>query len=189
MNEPDARSSWNPADPVQISPEEYERQVVAWLSKTRGRLASFTIRHQEKRSGSSGNYTFDALAEFEIFEGARILVLVECKRHKNPVKRDAIQILESKLRDVGGHKAMVFSTAGFQRGALEYAAKRGVATITLIDGRLTYETRDGGPPIDPPRSANVPHFAGFALSVEDGAIHISVITDERMDPITKWLDI
>jgi len=66
--------------------------------------------------GASGEYAFDALAEFEILGGARILVLVECKRHSSPVKREDVLVLEAKLRDTGAHKAMVFSTAGFQSG-------------------------------------------------------------------------
>src|SRR2546422_1427052 len=112
-------SSWNPAEAVEVSPTEYEQQVVTWLRATEGGFKNLRIEHQEKIVGSSGEYAFDAIAEFEVFGGARILVLVECKRHADPIKRDDLLALEAKLQDVGVHKAMIFSTAGFQRGEIE----------------------------------------------------------------------
>jgi restriction system protein len=114
---------WNPEMPVDVSPEEYEREVVSWLQATEPALASFAVHHRMKLEGASGEYEFDAVAKFEVLNGATFLVLVECKRHSSPVKRDVILALEAKLRDVGAHKGMIFSTAGFQRGALEYAAQ------------------------------------------------------------------
>jgi restriction system protein len=46
---------------------------------------------------------------------------------------------------------MIFSTSGFQKGALEYAAAHGIATITFIDGKSTYETRAmNSQPVEPP---------------------------------------
>jgi restriction system protein len=158
-------SNWNPAEAVEVSPAEYEQQVVAWLRATAGGFKSFRVKHQEKILGSSGEYAFDAVAEFEILGGAKILVLVECKRHADPVKRDDVLALEAKLRDVGAHKAMLFSTAGFQRGAIDYATQRGIATVTFIDGRLTYETRNavGDRDPEPPEWAKIPRFCGWLL--------------------------
>ncbi|MEE8120040.1 MAG: restriction endonuclease [Anaerolineales bacterium] len=188
MHSRDREFPWNPAASVEVSPDEYERQVVTWLGQTRRGLASFKIRHQARLDGSSGEYTFDGVAEFEIFNGARIVVLVECKRHNSPVKRDAMLSLESKLRDVGAHKAMLFSTAGFQRGALEYAAKRGIATVTFIDGKLTYETKSAAGPPDPPPWANIPRFAAWFLTAESKSIHCSLLEAGRPDPVDSWLD-
>lgn len=91
-------------------------------------LTQFTIGHLVVLPGSGGEYEFDAVAEFSIFDGARIVVLVECKRYNRPVERDVILSLSSKLYDVGAQKAMIFSTAGFQKGALEFAASNGIAT-------------------------------------------------------------
>jgi restriction system protein len=48
-------------------------------------------------------------------------MLIECKRHKEKVKRDLVMVLHQRLQSVGGQKAMLFSTAGFQTGAVEYA--------------------------------------------------------------------
>jgi len=185
----DRDSPWNPAASVEVSPDEYERQVVSWLRQTKRGLSSFRVRHQAQLAGSGGEYTFDGIAEFEIFDGAQIVVLVECKRHSSPVKRDHVLALEAKLRDVGAHKAMLFSTAGFQRGALQYAAERGIgATVTFIDGRLTYETKSAMPPSEPPPWANIPRFAGWFVSSEGKSIHSSLVDNSRADPIDSWLE-
>lgn len=187
MHHRNPKSPWNPAIPVTLSPEDYERQVVEWLKQAGPRLTSFEVLHQAKLRGSSGAYAFDAIAEFEIFEGARIIVLVECKRHSTPVKRDHILALEAKRQDVGAHKAMLFSTGGFQRSALEYAAKRGIATITFIDGRLIYETRASGFSVEPPPWAKIPRYAGWFIYLEGGSVRCSLIDKGHLDILNSWL--
>jgi len=44
-----------------------------------------------------------------------------------------VQILYDRLRAVGGHKGMIFSTAKFQKGAIEFAQTHGIALIQMID--------------------------------------------------------
>lgn len=187
MHRRNHESPFNPATSVEVSPDEYERQVAAWLGQTKRGLASFKIQHQAQLGGSSGEYTFDGIAEFEIFDGARIIVLVECKRHSSAVKRDYVLTLEAKLRDVGAHKAMLFSTAGFQRGALEYAAERGIATVTFIDGKLTYETRSAAPTPGPPAGEHPAICRVVPLS--GSRIHSwHLLERNRSDPIDSWLE-
>jgi len=163
--------------------------VVTWLRATEGGFKNLRIEHQEKIVGSSGEYAFDAIAEFEVFGGARILVLVECKRHADPIKRDDLLALEAKLQDVGVHKAMIFSTAGFQRGAIEYATERGIATVIFIDGRLTYETKSavGDRDPEPPPWANIPRFCGWLLTSKGRSIQVSLVSDRYMDALAAWV--
>jgi restriction system protein len=44
-------------------------------------------------------YEIDAVARFTIFGEAEIVVLVECKHHKHPIKREALMVLMPKERD------------------------------------------------------------------------------------------
>ena len=83
---------------------------------------------------------------------------------------------------------MFFSTAGFQRGALQYAAERGIATVAFINGNLTYFTKSAGPPTEPSVWANVPRFAGQFMTVDDKTISISVLDARRADPLDSWLE-
>ena len=174
--------------PVDITPEEFERQVRNWLEASADGPIRFTIVRSSMLEGDSGEYEIDILAEFEIFDGALIKVLVECKRYKNPVKRDAIMILESKIRDSATHKGMVFSTSGFQKGALTYANKRGIATITVQHGHTNYFTRTaGGRPATPPPWVKLSEYIGWLITLtKNGDESHSLIDDDRNDPLHEW---
>jgi restriction system protein len=188
MNNRNPDSPWNPARSVQVTPKEYEIQVVEWISNLGSDLTQFKVEHLVQLPGTGGEYEIDAVAEFSIFQGARIVVLVECKRYNRPVEREVILALNSKLSDVGAHKAMIFSTSGFQKGALEYAAAHGIATITFIDGKSNYHTRSRFPQsIEPPPCINLPKFAGWFMSFNDNSLYSSLIEIDRLEPIQEWL--
>src|SRR6266436_8623271 len=141
MRNRNPESPWNPSTPPSLTPTQYESEVVTWLRAAAQSLDRFSIRHLQHLSGPGGDFEFDAVAEFTVFGGARVVVLVECKRWSRPVEREEILALSAKLQDVGAHKAMVFATCGFQSGAVEFAQSRGIATITFADGAFQYETR------------------------------------------------
>jgi len=158
---------WNPERPVEVSPKEYERQVLDWLRQARGDLTDFEIGHLKKLVGASGEYEFDVVATFSAFEGAEFVVLVECKRYREAVKRDTVMTLHTKLIEVGAHKGMMFSTGGFQRGAIQFAAEHGIALVTFKDGKTTYETKWRGPIVEPPSWIDLPRFVGERLTIEE----------------------
>ncbi len=41
---------------------------------------------------------------------------------------------------------MLFSTSGFQKGAIRHVAARGIVTISIVSGRWLYETKGVGLP-------------------------------------------
>lgn len=176
--------------PVDIAPEEFECQVRNWLEASADGLIGFTITRSSMLEGDSGEYEIDIMTEFEIFDGASIKVLVECKRYKNPVKRDVIMILESKIRDSASHKGMVFSTSGFQKGALKYARQRGIATIAVQHGHTNYFTRTaGGSPATPPPWVKLSKYIGWFITLTNkGNESHSLIDDNRKDPLHEWFD-
>lgn len=189
MWNPGSETPWNPAIPVEVTPEEYERQVLAWLRKSAGNLENFHASHLHKLEGRGGEYEFDIVVEFSILGGAGIIVLVECKRYIRPVEREKIQVLHAKIQDVGAHKGMIFSTSGFQKGAIDYATEYGIATITFIDGASTFETKGYGPRPSPPPWMNLPRFAGNFLSMGEGNIQTSLVDSSYLDAIKEWLAI
>ena len=180
-------SPWNPAFPVEITPKEYEKQVVKWLKSTGDSLTQFKVNHLEHLSGTGGEYEFDALAKFTILNGAQIIVLVECKRYSRPVERDHVMTLWAKLQDVNAHKAMVFSTCGFQSGALEYARSKKISTVTFVAGEFLYETKSLDAPSSPPPWVHLPKFSGIVMTYNDGKIECKTIDNERIEPIRDWL--
>jgi len=182
------KSPWNPNIPVDLTPEEYENQVVSWLRDASGELESFTVEHSKKLQGSGGEYEFDAVAEFRILNGALIKILIECKRYKNPVKRDLVLTLWAKLQDIKAHKAMMFSTSGFQRGAIEFASKYNIATVTFVEGKFLYETRAFGQDREPPSWVDVPKYAGLIISMDDQSITSTTIYNSRVENLSQWLN-
>jgi len=182
------KSPWNPAYAPQVSPEEYEKQVVAWLKASDGKLEKFEVQHLRYLSGPGGDYEFDAVSEFTLFKGARVIILVECKRHSRPVERDHVMALWAKLQDVKAHKAMMFATCGFQSGALKYAKNYGIATITFVEGKFLYETRADIPIQESPAWAKVSKFVGIFLRHENRSISSHCIDMEHTDVISSWLN-
>ncbi len=115
-------------------------------------------------------------------------MLVECKRHRDPVKRDLVLALHAKLADVGAHKAMMFSTGGFQKGAVEYASEHGIALVVFRAGRATYETRDDGPDRELPSWVPRFRFEGESLGIADGGnVSVRVVNDDRLVAIRQFL--
>ena len=188
MEKRNPESPWNPAQSADVTPEEYEEQVVSWLKASSNPLDCFDIQHLKHLEGSGGDYEFDAVAELTLFRGAKITVLVECKRYSRPVEREKVMTLWAKLQDVGAHKAMMFATCGYQSGALTYAKSRGIATVTFVNGCFLYETKAATPTSGPPPWAYLPKFAGILTYEDDGAIHCSQISSDRIERLSQWLN-
>lgn len=189
MNSRNPESPWNPAFPAELSPKEYEKQVVAWLKKSGQTLNSFEAQHLKHLEGPSGDYEFDAVAEFTILDGAQILVVIECKRHSRPIERDHLLTLWAKKEDVSAHKAMAFATCGFQSGALDYARSKNIATITFVERRFLYETKGAGPTkSEPPPWATMPHYSGIWVKQgNENRIQCTTIGYNNLIPVNEWL--
>jgi restriction system protein len=181
-------SPWNPTLPVAISPADFELQVQDWLTRSAADLRNIQVKHQAKMSGAGGEYAIDVSVELELFSGARVRVLAECKHQHRPVEREEILALEAKIRDLGAHKGMVFSTSGFQKGALAYAGDRGIATITVLDGRWLYETKSFSPTSEPPSWVKLPRFAGERLIPTANGWTCYRIDDEEVTTVREYLE-
>ncbi len=176
-----------PGDPVDVTPEDFEREVMRWLELSASRGTECQFQHQGVVSGSGGEYAIDILVSLELFDGAALTILVECKHQRRRVERDEILILEGKLRDVGAHKGMLFATPGFQEGAIKYAAAHGIATITFIDGRSLYMTKAVGPTPEPPPWAGLPRFAGVRVSPLERGIRCETVYDGSLEALVDWI--
>jgi hypothetical protein len=114
-----------------LSPGEFEEYVVDLLGSAAPAVTGLVVTLHEKIRGVDGEYDFDATVRYELW-GLSFLVLAEAKRHKNPIKRELVQILHQKVQSVGAHKGVMISTAPYQRGAVEFAKAHGVALVTVV---------------------------------------------------------
>jgi restriction system protein len=148
------------ADPIEISPADFELAVKGILDAASESLVSYESKHLDALSAPDGDYTIDVTAKFNAL-GANFSVLVECKHHKRKVERQDVQVLHTKLVSLGAQKAMLFSSSGFQSGAIEFADAHGIALVQLASGASTWFTRSAGETLPPPACANIPTYVGW----------------------------
>jgi hypothetical protein len=127
--------------PPDVTPAEFERFVITLFAGL-----PVTVTLGEKVAGVDGVYEFDATVRHTL-AGLDLLILVEAKRHRNPIRRDTVQILRQKVISVGGHKGVIISTAPYQRGAVQFAHRHGIALVTVTEERFVFATRTDNPAI------------------------------------------
>lgn len=153
---------------LEITASEFERLVRDWILKQGGELTSLEVTHDVKVEAYDSTYQIDVLVKFQAFAGAELIVLVECKKYRNAVERELVQVLHDKVRSVGAHKGMLFTTTGFQSGAIKYAKAHGLALVSIIDGVATYVTRSAYlVAAKPPTWLNLPKFALWHVGEND----------------------
>lgn len=81
------------------------------------------------RGISGEDYQIDVYYEF-VRAGVRHRVIIECKDWKSSVKREVINALESKVRDIPGVIGVIISRSGYQSGAINLAKQNGILALT-----------------------------------------------------------
>ena len=171
---------------TKITSVQFEQEVKTYLESTSGKLREFQTEHRESIDGHDGTYEIDITARFRIF-GADFLVLVECKHHKNRIKREHVQVLHGKLVTLGAQKAMLFSTSEFQEGAVEYAIQHGIALVRLASGETSYFSRSAN---RTPLPDSVPAYVGWLIAEHDGArdgVSYNLVDTRCPDALNKFL--
>lgn len=159
---------------TKITPTEFEKLVKDFFQEIGENLINFQVEHNVKLESNDGDYQIDVYAEFEALN-TLIKVIVECKKHKNRIKRETVQVLYDKLRTTGSHKGIIFSTSGFQSGAYKYAREHGIALITVIDGKLTYNIKSADKTEiseDFLKLLDIPKFVGEYFYKENGVYYL-----------------
>lgn len=159
-------------DPLTMTPVEFEIFVRRYLEEQGRKLKTFRTEHLEKVQGVDGDYVIDVTARFEAL-GADILVMIECKRYSSkPVEREQVQALKQKMDSIGAHKAMLFTTSTFRKGAIDFAAVHGVALIQVSPKGMNYAVKsllaNLGANVIVPISNSIPEFL-FDQSLPDCA--------------------
>jgi restriction system protein len=169
-----------------ITSVQFELEVKKYLESTSGKLKDFQTVHRESMDGQDGTYEIDITARFRIF-GADFLVLVECKNHKNHIRREHVQMLHAKQVSLVAQKAMLFATTPFQDGAVEYANQHGIALVQLASGETLYFTKSGN---RTPLPDSLPAYVGWLIGQHEGAragVSYSLVAPNHPDALNKFL--
>lgn len=165
---------------VDISPIEFELIVKKWVEDSEKKLISLKVEHNVKLEAHDGTYQIDVLAIFEAF-GAEFKIIIECKKHKNAIPRSLVQILHDRVRSLGAHKGMLFTTTGFQSGAIKYAKEHGITLIRITEGSACYETRSAYS-IELSSDIKYPDYMGWQIeATENGSTSVKAIELETGD--------
>lgn len=171
-----------------VDGKQFEMFVADALRSLGAGLDDFRLEEQELVVTDDGRYRIDITVRFTAL-GVEFLMLVECKDHARPVEREDVQVLADKKRTAGAHKGVLFSTNGFQRGAIDYAQRHGIALIRVLEGALTYETRGAGiERMPPPPWANIPPFvAQYIRESKPGTISVTVLQPDTQADLVEFL--
>ena len=167
-----------------ITPLEFELWVKEYLEKC-GNINDINIHHNIILNAYDGDYQIDVYCELEILN-ITIKILIECKKHAHPIKREVVQLLDAKLKSTGSQKGIIFSISDFQTGAQEYAEKHGIALIKVINGEVIYVRKSvNAPPLSSQEKLEmgIPNFVGEFLYDNS----INYIFEENMDPLKLFL--
>ncbi|MFI7143456.1 restriction endonuclease [Nonomuraea sp. NPDC050022] len=128
------------------TPGEFEEFVQRTFQTMIPAVEDLRVTLHEVIRGVDGTYDFDVTVRYQLF-GLSFLVLAEAKRHLNPIKRELVQILHQKQQSVGAHKAIMFSTAPYQTGAVIFAQTHGIALVLASKTSLTFKSRSRHDPL------------------------------------------
>lgn len=63
----------------------------------------------------------------------KLVTLVECKRWKEPVTRARVDVLAASMDALGANSGVLFTTTGFEEGAIAYAKGKGIEAFVVRD--------------------------------------------------------
>lgn len=166
---------------TEMTPVEFEQYAISALQAqflNKG-IDNYSFTHNVQKNAHDGCYQIDGEITISTM-GIEIVILVECKRYKGPVKREHIQALHDKIRSTGAHKGIFITTSFFQSGALKYAKEHGIALISIVDGELRYQARSKNwmqNPVYPSWVQLRPFSMAMQTQITDTSISVSYIDD------------
>ena len=174
---------------MEISPQEFEKYVKDWFDGLGFQLINYNSKLNNKVETFDGTYEIDIDITYEAL-GVEIHVLVECKKYSSNIKREIVQILHQKIQSVGAHKGILCSTSDFQKGALEYAKKHGIACIKLLPGQMIVKTK-AAHPIEVTeeylKAFGIPKVCGYMQEISDSNITYKLVNKNHLEYIENVL--
>ena len=112
---------------------EYElfvKEIYEILHKVED-VESINIQHDVELTGLTGcKHQLDIYWHF-ILAGIEYQVAIECKNYSGKVPIGKIRDFNSVLEDIGNINGIFVSKNGFQKGAIEYAKKKGIKLVEI----------------------------------------------------------
>ncbi|WP_320069071.1 restriction endonuclease [Micromonospora sp. RTGN7] len=167
--------------PAEITPARFEVFVAEELLRSAGpEVDDLVVTLHDKVTGPDGSYDLDATVRYR-FAGLAFLVVVEAKLHRNPIKRELVQVLYQKVQSIGAHKGVMVATAPYQAGAVAFARAHGIALVTVVEGRFVFVRRTPGTVATPALVAYVEGGTGT------GGMVLSAGDEDHAECVATWV--
>jgi hypothetical protein len=95
--------------------------------------ADLVVEHNVTDTGKSGALRQTDVKFTHRAAGMTYTTVVECKRWKENVTRDRIDVLATSVEDLGASKGVMFTTTGYEPGAEAYARHKGIELFVVRD--------------------------------------------------------
>ena len=145
---------------TEMTATEFEKYTLDLLKDYVTGCEDAIFEHNVKVESYDGTYQIDGRISCNVL-GCQIVILVECKRYKGPVKREHVQVLKDKIERLGANKGIFVTTSYYQKGALQYAAEHGIALLVITDGKMQYEIRSKREMTEDMYPADMPKFITY----------------------------
>ena len=151
-------------DPRRLRPDEVETFVVRELRKAGLVLSKLKVLARQRLSKDKDEeYSMDLSVLISI-GGADRGVLIECRSEHNPVLAEAVLALSTRLQSAAAQHAIMFSTSGYDPGAVNEAKQHGIPVLTVADGKSAFARSAWGMAGQPP--AWVPEYMSEVIDVD-----------------------
>ncbi len=101
-----------------------------------------TVEHNVTETGKSNAKRQIDVRVFQKTKLHTIKTIIECKRWKEKVDRQVIDVLFASVEDLNANKGAIFTTKGYEEGAIEYAKSKNIDIFIVRD---IYEKEWGEP--------------------------------------------
>ena len=157
-----------------MNSDEYEKLVAATIRDLK--LAGVKeVYHQREFVGKRSGRTIKIDVSFELeLHAFTVLCLAECKWYNHKVDVSEVEEFRTKMDDIGAHKGLIFTTVGFQKGAIEVARAYGISLARLSDSAMPGDILA----ITNSMSARRPPSVRVEGDVLSGAIYLKMLGSE-----------
>lgn len=89
------------------------------------------VTHNVTETGKSGAKRQIDVLVIQKTKLHTIKTIIECKRWKEKVDRGIIDVLAASIKDLGANKGAIFTTAGYEEGAIQYAKSENIDIFVI----------------------------------------------------------
>jgi hypothetical protein len=94
-----------------------------------------TVEHNVTEVGKSGAKRQIDVRVYQKTKLHTLKIIIECKRWKDKVDRQVLDVLASGVDDLNASKGVIFTTKGYEEGAIQYAKSKNIDIFIVRDVR------------------------------------------------------